>query len=362
LLTILSLLGGVVYNHIVEDFYLGAISMRAANYIVFLFIASLVIIPRHSSAVEAVKPKYQMIWVLAHEPSSVFERAAKSFSEEVSKATNGDVVVFVVESKKHFGRDVGARTVIKALQAGEIQLSQTYTTDLAMQSEDLWALDLPYLFRDHQHAEKVLDGKIGKDLLAGLSKHGMHGLAFTYSGGFRILPSVNKPLRRLEDFKGVKIRTSPSPVAQSTFKALGADPVVMDIDKSVAAMGRGEIDAGESTYPRYLTLGTEKVAKVLNDTEHSLFLTGVVVNKKFFDSLPASYQSAIRKAALSAAKIEREQSISDGEVAKRESVASGVKVVTLTEAEKKPLKQATQSVYAEFKQFQPIVDRIRSVR
>lgn len=310
----------------------------------------------------AFAEKKSLTWVLAHEPVAVFERAAKAFAEDVLRGTKGEVEIKVVTATEHYGKMVEPAVIIHELQEGKIQMTQTYTTDLGFYAKNLWALDLPYLFRDHDHATKVLDGAIGKELMADLSASGMTGLAFTYSGGFRILPATQKAVRSPKELQGLRIRVSRSPVAEKMFTRLGAHPLPTSLEDGVKGMISGYIDAGESTYPRYLALGTHKAAKWLNDTGHSLFLTGIVVHKKTFDSLSEAHRKVIETAALRAAGLERKQSIADGLEAKKKAAQYGVKVVELTKQERKAFQKATSAVYAEFPEYGALVERIRAVR
>jgi len=315
-----------------------------------------------SDAHAAKKAKYKLTWVLAHEPITFFDEAIRPFINAVKAGTNGEVDVEVISATEYFGKPVPPSVAVNALKEGKFHMSQTYTTELGVWSKAMWTLDLPYLFRDHDHAKKVLDGEIGREMLAGLEEHGMKGLAFTYSGGFRILSAVKKEIRRPEDMKGLRIRTSGSPVAQRILTMLGAKPVVLTLEDGHKGLISGSLDAGETTYPRLLYLGTQNAAPMINDTGHSLFLTSIVVNKKWFESLPEKYRKVIAKAALEAAINEREFSIAEGERAKRQGKDLGLKYIELSKNEMAAFVKATAPVYDEFPQYRDLVKRIRDVQ
>jgi len=294
-------------------------------------------------------------WVLAHDPVKLFEAAANHFAEEVGRKTNGQIQVEIL-TVPAYGKaytphnDLKKVDVVRYIQDGKIEMSQTYTTSLGLLEKDMYVLDLPFLFRDHGHAEKVLEGKVGNQLLAGLEKSNVHGLAFTYSGGYRILPG-NTPIEKIEQFKGMKIRTSQSPVAQDTFTQLGATPVVMGLDDVANAAKRGQISAAESTYPRFYELKQNEFSKVLNDTQHSLFLTSIVINQDFWKSLTPAQQQAVREAAVSAARLERKQSIADAEVTKEQCKKDGIQVVSLPKAEQEKFKTLMQPIYKKYENY-----------
>jgi TRAP-type C4-dicarboxylate transport system substrate-binding protein len=241
--------------------------------------------------------------------------------------------------------------VYNKLSAGEFEMSQMYTTSLGTYDKSLWVLDMPFLFRNHEHATKVLEGKVGQKLLASLEKNKLSGLAFTYSGGFRVLSSTDKKLSKIEDFKGIRVRTTESPVAQATFRQLKATPVGLSLEDGKEGLRTGFIQGSETTEARFWDLGENKVAKYLNETEHSLFLTAVVVNKSFMDRLPADQQAAIRKAAFESARVERQVSIQDGEDARKKAASQGVEVVTMSPAERDRMREATKPVYQKFKNY-----------
>jgi TRAP-type transport system periplasmic protein len=310
----------------------------------------------------AKEPTYKIRWVLAHEPSRFFEDAAKQFSARVSKETNGDVQVIVQTAMEFAGKPLTGKDVFERLQKNELEMSQTYTTYLGVHNHALWVLDMPFLFKNHEHAAKVLDGQIGDKLLQGLQAKNMQGLSFTYSGGYRIIPSLNREIHAVEDFKGLKIGTTNSPVAHAMFKAWGAEPVVpVDLQDSQLKLKEHETVAVESTFPRYEQLGEGQGAKIINDTHHSLFLTALIINKAYFDKLPLKYQKVISSAARDVAKIERQASVDDGLRVQKEAVQKGYKIIKMSDAEQARLEKATEPVYKEFApKFGQMVSKIKA--
>ena len=264
------------------------------------------------------KPEFKVRWLLAHEPVRVFERAAKQFKSEIESASNGRIsveVLTVSEYKAKYGienkfladnrvNDIGL------LKQGAIEMTQTYTSELGRLNPKMWVLDLPFLFRDHAHAKKVIDGEIGKKILAGLLESDVRGLAFTYSGGYKIISTRDKALTKVDDFKDITIRTTGSPVIKATFNKLGAEVVAMGHDAGIESVKRGSLVAAETTIARFDD-AQQKATPILNDTQHSLLLTSMVVNEKFFAKLPEDLKEVFRKAAKNAAELERQDSLTD---------------------------------------------------
>ncbi|MCB0420379.1 MAG: TRAP transporter substrate-binding protein [Bdellovibrionales bacterium] len=294
------------------------------------------------------KKPIEVNWLLAHEPVSVFLDAAREFSKEVGIKSNSALKVNILTRSDLEREKWRIYSAINSLRKGQIQMTQIYTTSLGSYHNKLWVLDIPFLFRDHEHAQKVLDGKIGQKLLEGLSESNMKGLAFTYSGGYRILPTTNKEIHRMEDFKGMRIGTSSSPVAREFFEDLGALSVPLPLEKRREMTEKKLIEGLETTFTRYLSMNQNKATPIVNDTGHSLFLTSIVINKTFFDSLSKKHQKIILSAAERASILERKNSVLEGIRAKKASLSQGLRVVDLSLSEKKRIKTAIKPLYKRF--------------
>jgi len=302
-----------------------------------------------------MQPK-KIRWVLAHEPIELFLRAAKVFAEEINKKCPEafDIEVMTLSeysTKYNDGAPVGKHDLVQLLDQNKIEMSQTYTITLGKIDKDFQALDLPFLFRDHDHATRVFEGPIGQQILSGLNKHvAVKGLAFTYSGGFRIIPG-NEAINRIEDLRGIKVRTSHSPVAIDTFKAVGAEVVPMELEELTENLGNSVVDIGESTYPRVYALNQNKVSKIVNHTEHSLFLTSILISESFWNTLSPELQTIISEAALSAARYEREISVEDVDVTRNRCLEDGIDIIDLSKEEQDKFREATKVVYEKYKNY-----------
>lgn len=300
-------------------------------------------------------------WVLAHEPVRVFERAAKQFKEQVERESHGTLKVEVLTATEFQSKyKVGSKFVtngglndVKLVRAGLAEMTQTYTSELGSLDKKIWVLDLPFLFRDHFHAQAVLEGPIGQRLLAGLDQSKVKAFAFTYSGGYRVISSREKRIQSVGDFKGMMIRTSPNPVAQATFRQLGAKPIPMPHDEGIQQVKKGSIVAAETTVARF-DEAQQRATPIMNDTQHSLFLTAMLMNGKFFSSLSKEHQAIVERAATAAARSEREDSLADEANLRAAFGKSGVKVVRLPDSEVKKMKEITRPVY---KEFEPLFTR-----
>ena len=293
-------------------------------------------------------------WVLAHEPIELFLRAAKRFKKTMEEMAPGvldyEIMTLSEYSDKYQnGKKVTKHDLIDLMEAGEIEMSQMYTSTLGRKHHrDMWALDMPFLFRDHDHAQKVLEGKIGQSLLAGLNeKTNVHGLAFTYSGGFRMIPA-NIVIDKIEDFKGQPLRCNMSPIATETFIAVGADPHQIELEEINEGVQDGRIVGGESTYPRFYGLKQNEHMSVINDAEHSLFLTSILVAKDFWDTLDDDIKEKVEYASFDAARSERQESVEDISVVKARCMDDDIAVHTMAVEERVKFQKATEYLYDKF--------------
>ncbi len=295
--------------------------------------------------------KKHVKWVIAHEPIGLFLKVAERFAKEVNEQTNGmfDIEVLSLSdysAKYNDGKKITKDDLMKLVDTGAIEMSHIYTTWLADYNKDLHALDLPFLFRDHAHADAVLEGAIGEELLAGVSKNSnIKAMSFTYSGGYRVVPA-NFAADTVEAWQGKKVRTSRSPVAVDTFKLLGAEPFEgIALEEMNAAADAGVIEAGESTYVRVFPLDQHKSFEVVNDTAHSLFLTSIIVNQDFMSQFSAEVQEILATAAFNAARQERRESVANIPEILELCEKEGVQVVKMSAEEECKFKAITRQVY-----------------
>lgn len=307
-------------------------------------------------------------WVIAHEPLSLFLRAAKDFERRVNEQQTAheiQVEIMTLTEYSHRynnGVIVTKHDLLDLMEAGKIEMSQMYTTWLAERYEkDFLVFDLPFLFRDHEHAARVLEGEVGEGILAKLNeKSNVRGLCYTYSGGMRQL-IANKRVSTLEDLAGTPMRSNRNPVAQATITALGMKPVVAEVEDLRQVVVDGEAVGGETVYPRMYPLRQNEVTKSVVDTGHSLFLTSMIINDQFWDSLSTDVQGVIKQAAILAGREERAETLRDAARAEERLVREeGANIIKWTSDQRSAAKIALADVYEQFKDtFTPgLVDSI----
>ena len=190
--------------------------------------------------------------------------AATRFAELVKERTNGAVEINVFPNS---GLGPGQQA-LNLMRGGSIEIIQSGSTTFNGLVGETAALELPFLFRDAEHAYRVLDGKVGQSLLDKLDPHGIKGLAFL-ENGWREVTNNRHPVRSHEDIKGLKIRTTPNPYHIQAFELLGANPVPMAYAELYSALETGAVDAQEHPLPVLWAAKFYEVQKYLTLTHHA---------------------------------------------------------------------------------------------
>ncbi len=273
-------------------------------------------------------------------PEHPYHLGAVKFSELVAQRTGNKVKIDVYPSTQ-LGNE---RDMVEGLQLGTIDLVVTSTGPLGGFVPKMFVVDLPFLFRDREHAYKVLDGPNGRDLLDAFSAKGIKGLAF-WENGFRQITNNVRPIEKPEDLKGIKIRTMENKVHLASFKAFGASPTPMAWSEVYTALQQKTIDAQENPIAIIYHQKIFEVQKYLTLTGHFYSPTPLLMSLKAFDSLPKDIQKIMLDTAIECATYERNL-LRDSEAKQiAEIKAKGMQVTT---PNKKPFQDAAAPVYKEF--------------
>ncbi len=250
----------------------------------------------------AAQVQAQTTLKLAHTQSTTdtHHQAALYFADEVKKRTNGAVTVSVHPSGE-LGNDAAT---LEGVRLGTIDLGMTGNPFFTRFDKKLNVLDLPYLFVDHDHVYRVVDGDIGKQLLADLDKNRMKGLAF-WEIGFRHVTNSKRPIREPKDLQGLKIRTTPNPAHVEAFKLLGANPTPMAFTEVYLALETGTVDGQENPIGIIRSQRFNEVQKHLSLTGHAYTVSILAMNLDRFQKLTPAQQQAIVAAARDAAVYQR---------------------------------------------------------
>lgn len=297
-------------------------------------------------------------WLIAHQPQELFVRTARAFSEELAQLCGDELEVEILtypEYQKQYGSIVdlehmadyngenirqGISAFWQALFDSQIEMSQIQVGEVGELHSDFLAIDLPFLFEDHDHVKTVLEGPIGQEMCASLGKKsGVTGLAFTYSGGYRVIGS-NKPITTIQDLQGLKIVVQHPVTLGTTIESMGGDAITVPpaLWNKYDVLNNDIGDAVETTYLRF-------DGKHILKTNHSMFMTAIVVSNQFWDSLTAKQQQAFQQAALIASRREREWSVQDAESYEQRAASNGITITEISAEDQQLLKKQSQITY-----------------
>jgi tripartite ATP-independent transporter DctP family solute receptor len=240
---------------------------------------------------------------LAHAVSvtAPYHLGAEKFVQVLSDRL-GDRIDIRIFPNKQLGSE---RSLVEQLQIGTIDLVVTSTGPLGGFVPQMLVVDLPFLFRDTQHADHVFEGPLGQSLLANLEKARIKGLAF-WENGFRNLTNNRRPVRKPEECRGLILRTMENEVHLESFRIMGANPTPMAWGEALTALKQGAIDGQENPINIIYAHGLYDFQKHLALTAHFYSPALLLMNLKVFKGLAPSEQEAFLQAALLAGRFEKE--------------------------------------------------------
>ena len=201
----------------------------------------------------------------------------------------------------------GEKEAIEQAQVGALQLTRVSVGALGPVVDDLNVFNLPCLFRDTAHMDKVIDGPIGQELLDKVTNDPnthLVGLAFMDAGA-RNLYDTKKPIKDIADVKGLKVRVMGNPMFVDMMNALGGNGVAMGYDQVFSALQTGVVDGAENNPPSFYFDNHYQVAKYYTLTEHLIVPEILVFSRPTWDKLSKDDQALIKKLAREAQLEER---------------------------------------------------------
>jgi tripartite ATP-independent transporter DctP family solute receptor len=313
------------------------------------------------------------------------DRATPAFAQQklVLKATDVHPLGYpTVEAVLHMGKKLetatagrvsvqmypsmqlgGEKEMIEQAQVGALALARISVGPMGTLVPELNVFNLPFMFRDDAHMEAVIDGPIGDELLKRLSSHptaGLIGLCWM-NAGTRNVYNSKKPVKAIEDLKGLKIRMMGNPVFVDTMNALGGNGVAMGMDQLVNAMQTGVVDGAENNAPTYATGQHYRYAKYYSLTGHLMIPEILVFSKKIWDTLAKDDQALIAKLAKEAQQDERKLWYEMEEKSVKQIEAAGVEIIKIDD--KRPFQAAVKPVWDKYAaQYGDLIKRIQDTK
>jgi len=283
--------------------------------------------------------------------------AVENLGKKLEKATNGRLSVQMFAAMQLGGE----KEAIEQAQVGAIQIARVSVGALGPVIDDLNVFNLPFLFRNTAHMQKVIDGPIGQELLDKVTNNrnaALVGLAWMDAGA-RSLYDTKKPIRNIADLKGLKVRVMGNPMFVDMMNALGGNGVAMGYDQVFSALQTGVVDGAENNPPSFVFDNHYQVAKYYTLTEHLIVPEIVVFSRRTWDTLSKDDQDLIRKFSREAQSEERVLWAAYEKEAMGKATAAGIQVFDV--ADKKPFQDAVKPVWDKYgPRFADIIKRIQA--
>jgi tripartite ATP-independent transporter DctP family solute receptor len=294
-----------------------------------------------------------------HPPGYPTVVAVERMGKKLEDATQGRLGIQMYASMQLGGE----KEAIEQAQIGAIQLARVSVGALGPVVDDLNVFNLPFLFRDTAHMEKVIDGSIGDELLAKVTDNPqtrLVGLCWMDAGA-RSMYDTKRTIRALDDLKGLKVRVMGNPMFVDMMNALGGNGVSMGYDQVFSALQTGVVDGAENNPPSFVFDNHYQVAKHYTLTEHLIVPEILVFSRRSWDALSADDQALLHKLGRETQLEERQLWREVEQQAFDKMQAAGIEVVRV--ADKQPFREAVKPVWDKYgAKYADLVKRIQAVQ
>ncbi len=268
-------------------------------------------------------------------------RAAKVFADAVEKASGGKMKVRAIGAAA-LGPDVQMQ---QALIGGAQEMMVGSTATLVGITKEMALWDTPFLFSNAKEADQLLDGPVGDKIRDKLQEKGLVGLVY-WENGFRNLTNSKRPVNRVEDLEGIKLRVMQNNVFLTSFNTLGANAVPMAFSELFGALETKTVDGQENPFNTILSSKFYEVQKYMTVTNHVYSPWIVLVSKKWWDQLSKDEQKILMDAAKTSRDFERKDTREEASKAVDDLKAKGMQVNDLPAAEADRMRNKLTRVYA----------------
>ncbi len=285
--------------------------------------------------------------------------AVVRMGKKLEAATNGRISIQMYPSMQLGGE----KEMIEQAQVGALQIARISVGPMGPILPELNVFNLPFIFRDNAHMEKVIDGEIGDELLKKLSEHptaGLIGLCWMNAGSRNVYNSKH-PIKTVEDLKGLKIRMMGNPVFVDTMNSLGGNGVAMGFDQLINAMQTGVVDGAENNEPSYESGQHYRYAKYYSKTGHLIIPEILVYSKKSWETLSKDDQALIMKLGKEAQQEQRKLWYEREQESLNKMKEAGAEVNEVVD--RKPFQAAVKPVWDKYgAQQAALIQRIQDIK
>ncbi len=320
-------------------------------------IKSLFLLPVLLSLLSGCGPQEQgRVLKLAHglDPSHPVHQAMVFMADRCREISGGELSIDIYPS----GQLGSEQQCVELLQIGSLAITKVSAAVMESFTEEFKVVGLPYIFRSKEHAFKVLDGEIGQELLLSTEPFWIRGLCF-YDAGSRSFYTIDKPINRPDDLKGLKIRVMKSMTAMEMVKAQGGSPTPISWGELYTALQSGVVDGAENNPPSFYTSHHYEVCKYYSLNEHTRVPDVLIVSQKVWDKLSDQEKLWLQQAANESVPVERElwaESEKESlEIVEKEGV-------TIIYPDKAPFAGKVQDLLESYRDNEKLYDLITRIR
>jgi tripartite ATP-independent transporter DctP family solute receptor len=276
------------------------------------------------------------------------------FGEKLQEISGGKFKVQIYPSQQ-LGTE---RQCLELLQIGSLDMTKVSAGVLENFSPSIKVFGIPYLFRDKEHAFRVLDGPVGEELLNGTEKYWLKGLGY-YDSGSRSFYTIDKPIEHPNDLKGLKIRVMESQTAIDMVKSFGGSPTPISWGELYTALQQGVVDGAENNPPSFYLSRHYEVCKYYIIDEHTVLPDVVLMSTHFWNDLSNQDQEWIQK-AMDLSVVEQRRLWLKSEIESLEAVkAAGVKVSYPNKSNFAEISSSVSDQYAQDPLIKSFIDKIK---
>jgi tripartite ATP-independent transporter DctP family solute receptor len=278
-------------------------------------------------------------------PITGFSKALKFIGDKLTAQFGDRVDIKYVWNIMDFGYK--AEEILWLVESGVLTLGYQSSSYLTGRVPELGFVDLPFLFRDNDHARGAMDGALGARLVEAIENKCEFRILGWYENGFRHISNRVRTVRLPADLKGIRIRVLPSKIQARTFELLGATPMIMDLTDAIRLIRAREIDAQENPLTNTVTYGVHKFHRFHTISNHFYISRPIFLHRPAFDAWPADLKEAMQKAVTESVAFQRDLHVKEEDDAEQAIKAEGCEIVTLDGAQHDAFAVAVQPIYAE---------------
>jgi tripartite ATP-independent transporter DctP family solute receptor len=280
-------------------------------------------------------------------PTTGFSQSLKFIGDRLEKQFGDRIDVKYCWNIMDFGYK--AEEIWWLVESGILTLGYQSSSYLTDRVPELSIADLPFLFRDNDHARGAMDGALGQRLAKAIERECDYRILGWFENGFRHISNRIRPIHMPADLKGMHIRVLPSQIQKRTFELLGARPQIMDLTDAIRMIKAGEIDAQENPLTNTVTYGVHKFHRFHTISNHFYISRPIFLHRPTFDAWPTDLKEAMQRAVTDAVAFQRALHVKEEDDAEKAIRAEGCEIVTLDKAQHDAFAATVQPIYAEAK-------------